>query len=808
MKNKIIILLFMLLTLFAFGCKPEQGMMHIEGNDKIIIQKSQELKVYYNNEEVPSSHLEWTLSDYNVASIEDGVIQALNYGVVVVGVIDKTDPTHYCSKTIEVIPPVVEDIIVTGVHQLYIDKTTKLEAKVEPSIIESPVVWESSNEEIIIVDDGDILAVGVGVADVIITCDGFVKKHTIEVLPTPTSITISGKNTIAVNEIAYLTFNIEDDITLTSNNNEIVSVVDNVVIGVKKGQATITAVKNSDNSVKGTIEINVVDAKINNVEMSAEEKQKIEELINAMSLEQLVGEMFNVGFTILQQGWGEPVQIEPSTGLPYAQFSRDNAIPMLEFIKDYKFGNFTIHSDSGKDRKTLMLAINTLKQQALNNTGVEPLISINSTGGYIMGGITSLPTNMALSNGHASTIQAVNELYGSELQALGINSIINKYMLNNIDYNSSLNTYGSNISKAMATASIASQGLLKNNVLMIPDLTSDYYYQDERSKENIVNTDWKLLETAVQNKAQIISLPLAVYMTNEGEDYYGLLNPEYMKIYLREELNYEGIVLLGHQALENIIYDENLYDYITLAVNLGTDMLNFDITVTNSRWSSTKEEVDILLSLYSHIIDEVNNGNISIERIKEAVTRILLVKLRNNIIGNDTDYSDFNYSKVASEITNYAPEFISTVGEQFIIEKEDDVLIISENYDDTGTQYSLGDNLRKFFEVRGYKNIDIYHYDKLAPETMLSNANDYDKIFIALSSLSNNSNVGFAANRMNYIEFMNQLVAKNPNVCIIATNMPNVLDKIPSIKNAILLYNYYEENFESLCKVLNNEVKK
>jgi hypothetical protein len=38
--------------------------------------------------------------------------------------------------------------------------------------------------------------------------------------------------------------------------------------------------------------------------------------------------------------------------------------------------------------------------------------------------------------------------------------------------------------------------------------------------------------------------------------------------------------------------------------------------------------------------------------------------------------------------------------------------------------------------------------------------------------------------------------------------MPNVLDKIPSIKNAILLYNYYEENFESLCKVLNNEVKK
>ena len=96
-------------------------------------------------------------------------------------------------------------------------------------------------------------------------------------------------------------------------------------------------------------------------------------------------------------------------------------------------------------------------------------------------------------------------------------------------------------------------------------------------------------------------------------------------------------------------------------------------------------------------------------------------------------YSDFNYSKVASQITNYAPEFISSVGEKFIIEKEDNVLIISENFDDTGTQYSLGDNLRKFFEVRGYKNIDIYHYDKLSPATILDNAKDYDKILFLIS---------------------------------------------------------------------------
>ena len=78
MKNKILLLLFMFLTLFAFGCQTEQSVMHIEGNDKVIIQKTQELKVYYNNEEVPLENLQWTLSDYNVASIEieQDIIQA------------------------------------------------------------------------------------------------------------------------------------------------------------------------------------------------------------------------------------------------------------------------------------------------------------------------------------------------------------------------------------------------------------------------------------------------------------------------------------------------------------------------------------------------------------------------------------------------------------------------------------------------------------------------------------------------------------------------------------------------------------
>ena len=729
-----------------------------------------------------------------------------DYGTVVVGVVDKTDITHYCSKTIEIVPPYVEDIVVTGVTQMYIDKTTKLEATVVPSIIESPITWESSDETILIVDEGDILAVGVGIADVIIKCDDFEKRYQIEVLPTPTSVIISGKSNIAVNEVSLLTFNIEEEVTLTSSNEEIVTVVGNTIVGVKAGTATITAVKNIDPSVKGTIEITVTEAKNKDIEMTAEEKKTINDIISNMTTEQRVGQMFGIGFEVIQNGWGEQIQVDPTTGLPNAQFNRhDPVVPMLEFLAPYKFGNFTIHSDSGKDRKTLQLAVNTLKELAITNTGVEPFISINSTGGFIMSGITSLPTNMALSNAKASTIQAVNQLYASELRAVGINSVVNKYVCNNQDINSVLNTYGDSVKRAMAVATIASQGLQTNGVLMVPELSELSYYSEGRTIEEIKATDWKLIETAIKNGSQIISLPASIYIESSNT-YYGVLSKEFLETYIRGSLNYDGIVLLGDDAVKNLMYDENVNAYLVQAINLGVDMISFDLRITNSYWGSTRAEVDRLLALYNHVLDAANNQEISYERLKEAVSRILLVKLRNNIINDETDYSNFNYNKVSSAITNYAPEFITTVGEKFIIDREDDVLVISEDYEYTGTQYSLGDNVRKFFEVRGYKNIDIYHAGTLNPSVILQNAKNYDKIFIAVSSMSANKNIGFAASRINFVDFVDQMLEQNPNVCVIATGMPSALNYLPNIKNSILLYSYYEDNFESLCKVLNGEV--
>ena len=45
MKNKLVMLLLVLLTLIGLGCGPEAKVMHIEAKEQLIIQQSPELKV-------------------------------------------------------------------------------------------------------------------------------------------------------------------------------------------------------------------------------------------------------------------------------------------------------------------------------------------------------------------------------------------------------------------------------------------------------------------------------------------------------------------------------------------------------------------------------------------------------------------------------------------------------------------------------------------------------------------------------------------------------------------------------------------
>lgn len=806
MKNKVLVLLLMLITLIIVGCE-KQNDMYIECSDKLVINQTMDLKVYCNNKEISLENIEWSLSDYNIANVIDNKLYGKDYGVVNVTAIDITNPSNYCVKKVEVVEPFVQDIIITGPNEVMIGKEIKLEAEVVPSIINSKITFESSNEDIIEVDKkGNVYAIEEGVSDVIVKCEDFEKKYTITVLPKPTTIAMTGNTKINVGEISVLTFNIDDEIELISNNEEIVKGYNNTVVGISEGEAIITAVSKENETIKGTITITVKNEN-NDYSITNEEQEQINSLINSMTIEQKVGEMFSVGIYGINSYWGPQLEIEEETGLPYAQFGREGSKQsFVDFIAPYNIGNFTVYDISGESKGNLTTATKTLKQIAKNNTGINPFITIESTGGYVMDAIVSLPSNQAMAVANPSIIDKINDLYAQELNALGINAVLNCYLNNNTNNNSSLNLYGDDIYKAMVTASTVEKAYQKNNVVMISDLSIYNQYNTTSSIEQLKTLDYNLLTSIIQNGSQMISIPIyQTYLQNDEVKKYSLVSKEFIQDYLRKQLNYQGIVMLDDAALTTISNDTDFGSRVVDAINAGVDMLSFDIYFTrNGYWgwdgndyyyddNYYRNEAYKMLGLYGTILNAVTKGTISEQRINEAVSKILLVKLRNNIIENTN--TNPNLTKIEQEINSYKSNFVKVVGD-IKIKNNEKVLIISESNSNTGTTNSLGDSVKKNIG----DNITVSHINTLNCQTVLSSLGKYDKVFIAVSSI--NKEVGWATETMPYIDFINQVKETNPNVCIIATESPDVIEEIGGINNYILLYNCYEDNFLTLSEIL------
>lgn len=807
MKNKVLVILLLFITMIIVGCDKENNKMYIQCDDKLIINQTMELHVYYDNNEVALENIEWSLSDYSIANVIDNKLYGKDYGVVNVTAIDITNSTHYCVKKVEIVEPYVQDILITGPNEVMIDKEITLEAEIVPSIINKKITFESGDEDIIEVDrKGNVYAVKEGTADVIVRCEDFEKRYTITVLPKPTTIIMTGNTEINIGETSILAFNIEDDIELISDNEEIVKGYDNMIVGISTGTAIITAISLEDSNVKGTITITVKNEN-NDYSITNEEQEKINSLINSMTIEQKVGEMFNVGIYGIKSNWGPQLNIEESTGLPYAQFGYENSKEsFVDFISSYNIGNFTVYDISGESKENLTTATKTLKQLGKNNTGINPFITIESTGGNIMDALVTMPSNQAMAIANSSVIDKINDLYAQELNALGINSVLNCYLNNNTNNNSSLNLYGEDIYKAMVTASTVEKAYKQNNVVMISDLSIYNQYYTASSIEQLKTLDYSLLESIVQNGSQMISIPIyQTYLKNNEVNYYSLVSKEFIQDYLCKQLNYQGIVMLDDAALTTISNDVDFESRVVNAINAGVDMLSFDINFTRTGywiWDGNdyyrddnyyRNEAYKMLGLYGTILNAVKEGTITEQRINEAVSKILVVKIRNNILEDTT--VDSNLTKIEQEINSYKGNFVKTVGD-VVIKDNEKVLIISESNSNTGTTNSLGDCLKKKLG----DNITVNHIKTLRCETVLNDIGKYDRIYIAVSNIYNE--VGVTIDTTPYIDFINQIKGKNPNICIIATGNSDVIEEIGNINNYILLYDCYEDDFLTLSEIM------
>ncbi len=145
---------------------------------------------------------------------------------------------------------------------------------------------------------------------------------------------------------------------------------------------------------------------------------------------------------------------------------------------------------------------------------------------------------------------------------------------------------------------------------------------------------------------------------------------------LKEDMGFNGIVISDFQGIHQLRGD-SLYDQVVLAVNAGIDIL-----MESSQWKEC----------YDAIIEAVGNSDIRMERIDDAVSRILRVKMEmgkfDSIQMYTGDYKlrNFVHQQIAEEAVAKTLVLLKNKNNILPLAKEKNIAVIGPAADNIGIQ--------------------------------------------------------------------------------------------------------------------------
>ena len=265
---------------------PLTGIKLKEENVTVEIGKTGYIGAIYNPSDASDKVLYWSSSDESVAKVNEGVITAIGRGTVMLTATSRdggktatcevtvTDPNYKELKSIKMNQ---ETVILKKGENGWIGVTYN------PSNASNKVLtWKSSNEDVAIVREGNVKAVGEGTAILTATsedggktasCKVIVtggKKHLENIALKTTTLEMKpgeGKTIY----VEYNPSDVEDKVLYwTSNNEKVVTVREGYVKAVGEGTTTITATSRDGNKT-ATCKITVSDGtvKLQNIKLSS-----------------------------------------------------------------------------------------------------------------------------------------------------------------------------------------------------------------------------------------------------------------------------------------------------------------------------------------------------------------------------------------------------------------------------------------------------------------------------------------------------------------------------------------------------------
>lgn len=646
-------------------------------------------------------------------------------------------------------------------------------------------IFGTSDAMMLRIEDGILKTYSAGVCQITIDAKEDKDMHLeldVGINNKPKTDYISGDVNITSGQLAkYTLYSDKTDITWKSSNESIGIIQDGLLLGLREGKTTISALSNNQKVAELEVYVNKYQA----TAYTQEEINFAKNIMDTMTLEQKVGQMF------IGSASGSSLSSSAKTA-----------------ISDYHLGNFIyMGNNCNSPVDTLKMSIDLQSRFKASNNGIPGFISIDQETGAVNRmntGATRFLGNMALAaTNDSNNAYLVGDAVGEELSYYGINTDLAPVLdVNNNPDNPIINnrSYSDNPITVSLFGTNMINGLKNNNImscakhfpghgntstdshLALPSITS--------SLDDLYKVELAPFIAAIYGGIDAIMTTHIVFTCLDTK-YPATLSKTVLTDLLRNDLGYNGLIVTDGMEMSAITKNYGKSQAAILAINAGADILCYT-SVTDP------------MAVIPDVISAVNSGEIKIERINDAVQRILIKKLKynlfdqviqdKNVLFDTTNHAKLNLDLAKKAVTVYTNNFNG-------LDKTKKTIIMSStsSFDlgYSGDQNSFGYVCSQYLKEKGMKDCDYEVISSMSASNSgdyITQALEYEQIVIAIDS----------ANSVQ-TQFVNTLAKKRSDIIVVALKLPYDYNNYDNVNTFITIYDKTPIMIQALTLLMNGE---
>lgn len=347
--------------------------------------------------------------------------------------------------------------------------------------------------------------------------------------------------------------------------------------------------------------------------------EKVEKIVNNMTLEEKVGQIFMVAPEAVDKDGG-------STTVFTENIEKE--------IEKYNLGGYILFASNIENPTQTQELINGLKK----SSKIQPFVGVDEEGGRV----ARIGKNSAMGVEKIEPMAQVGKSQNYE-RANEIGTTIGKYIKNlgfNLDFapdtdvlTDSNNTeigdrsFGNDPEVVGKMATEVVKGLQSENISTVLKHFPGHggsignshqgFSLSNRTEEELKKCEIVPFKTAIENGADCVMVAHMSLPNVTGDNIPATLSKKVVTDMLKTELNFKGVVFSDSMSMGAITENYRTGDACVKAVEAGIDMVLMP------------ENLD---EAYNAVLEAVKNGKISQERLDDAVSRIIKAKIQRGII--------------------------------------------------------------------------------------------------------------------------------------------------------------------------------